>query len=494
LGVLLAVSGCTGGPDNGDRDRLPDTAPPLAIGELEMFSGVATMNAGSNCTGTLVETGVDSGPAYILTNGHCVGDVGRARQRTTVDLEWFGTAEFFRVEGNVDSTHIVDVVAIEYSTMHGTDTAVVRLDATLGELRAQGVKPLPLAASEPASGTSVVNIGVPVQDLDWYDVVMRKGECTLDAQHTLIEFGWLWRDVWSNDCPGIIQGSSGSPLIEIGADGMPGAVVGVINTTSWGVTAADGGACFINRPCQVTVDAVSMVEETSYAQSVAGIGRCFSATSGEFDGGGDCPLPVTTVWADEGGGTFRGGGNGDASGRLPSAWIVGMESGDARTALVPLGDGNACLDPATYRDAEEISIPEAPEFWEHPGTEVDVDLPAQEGWFMLCAVAGDNYQGAASILFEVDRTPPLFPASATVEDIGDGAVVVIPHLNPPELANVRFMWGLADLDCSNTDLFGDFFTVPLTLSEYELPARYCVYGMDAAGNRTDVTVIDIPRP
>jgi len=98
------------------------------------FSGVATLNAGSNCTGTLVDTGVTAGPAYVLTNGHCVGGVGRSAQRTTLGLKWFGTAESFRAAGNLDATLTVDVAEIAYSTMRATGTAVVRLDATLGEL------------------------------------------------------------------------------------------------------------------------------------------------------------------------------------------------------------------------------------------------------------------------------------------------------------------------------------------------------------------------
>lgn len=44
-----------------------------------------------------------------------------------------------------------------------------------------------------------------------------------------------------------------------------------------------------------------MVPDTSYTQSVAGIGRCFDSTTGEFALGGLGPLPVPDIWAEESG-------------------------------------------------------------------------------------------------------------------------------------------------------------------------------------------------
>lgn len=497
LGLVLLVAAC-GEPDPTrvpPDQRLPTPAPPLAIEDVARFSGVVTLNAGSNCTGTLIDTGVPAGPAWVLTNGHCVGDVGRAPQQVTVDLEWFGTAELFRAEGNLDATHLVDVVALAYSTMRHTDLAIVRLDATLGELVDLGARPIPIADAEPATDSRVVNIGVPVADLDEDEWVMRRGDCTLGEQHTLIELGWLWFNAWANDCPGIIQGSSGSPLLAVDDADVPTEIVAMINTTSAGVTAADGGACFINRPCQVTAAEIAMVEGTAYAQSVAGVGRCFDPATGLFALGGACPLATSSAWASEGGGTFRGEGLPDSTGTLPEALLVGATAGVVRTALVPLGDGTACTQAATYAEAAELPLPEGGEPWDREGARVTVDLPAEEGHHALCAVAGDDYAGAATVLFEVDRTPPLFPASATVEDIGGGSVVVRPHLDPPELSTVRFTWGpRGEVDCSDTASFQDFFIIPLTLEAGDLPATYCVYGLDGAGNATDAVEIDIPKP
>lgn len=471
---------------------LPEPAEPLPIEQLARFSSVASLNAGSNCTGTLIDTGVPTGPAYLLTNGHCVGDVGRAAQTTTIEHEWFGTATFLLAEGNQDNTLDVEVVQLAYSTMRHTDTAIVRLDTTLGELEQLGLRPVPITANEPAEGAAVVNVGVPSQDLAQDDWVMRRGECTLGSQHTLIEFTWLWFGVWSNDCPGIIQGSSGSPLFTLDADGRPAEIVAMINTTTGGSRLSDGGACFLNRPCEVTADGATMVEDTSYAQSVAGLSGCFTA-EGNFALGQSCPLPVSSIWNETSGGSFRGGDLPDANGRMADVSLVGRTAGPARTVLVPLGDGTACLRPETYASAADTVVPQAGAEWELKGEPLPVQLPEIEGHYVLCAVAGEDYAGAASVLFEVDRTPPIFPATAEVEDIGDGTVIIRPHLNPPELATFRFTWGdPKTVDCEDTAGFQDFMIVPVTLTAEDRPASYCLYGMDGAGNATDITRIEIP--
>ncbi|MEZ3160601.1 trypsin-like peptidase domain-containing protein [Microbacterium sp. BWT-B31] len=496
VAAVLLIAGCTAEttptPAPEEDFGLPPLAEPLALDQLERFGAVATMSAGSNCTGTLVDTGVPDGPAYVLTNGHCVGDIGRPAQKTTVSMEWSGTAEFFRAEGNLDSTLTTDVVEIAYSTMRHTDTAIVRLDARLGELEAVGVAPIAIADAEPEEGAAVTNIGVPVQGLTDDQWVLRRSECTLGAQHTVIEFFWLWFGVWSNDCPGIVQGSSGSPLLALDAGGDPEAIVAVVNTTTW--AAREGGECWLNRPCEVEDAVARLVPETSYAQSVAGIGRCFDRATGEFALGGECPLPYSDIWAEEGGGSFRGGGLPDAFDRMPAASLVGREAGVVRTAVVPIGDARACTAEATYAGSAPAELPAATEAWERAGTRVAVELPEEEGRFLLCAVRGDAYAAAATVLFAVDRTPPVVPAGASVEDLGAG-ILVQPHMDPPELTATRFVWGPpGEVDCDDLDAFEPAPFFPLIIDPADLPAVYCVYSKDEAGNPSPVARVDIPAP
>jgi len=498
--AVVALASCTAeppepgpsSPSSQEDSTLASQAHPLPLEEVAAFGAVATINAGSNCTGTLVDTRVAAGPAYVLTAGRCVGDLSRPAQATTLGGEGAGTAEFFRAEGNLGATVTVDVAEIAYSTMRSTDTAIVRLNATLGELEALGVRPIPITDREPGSGDDVVNVSVPVQDLEPDAWVMRRAGCSLGDQHTLIESPWLWFAVWSNDCPGIVHGSSGSPLFTVDRDGDPGEIVAMISTTSSGVIAADGGACWAGRPCQVTDAGPVMVEETSYAQSVAGIGRCFDATTGGLTVAGTCPLVLSDVWVEEGGGPFQGDAQPDASGRLPEASFVGTSVGILRTVLVPLKDGAECGRKETYVDSAARVLPRVGEPWEAVGVLIAVDLPVEEGFYLLCGVRAEAYGSAASVIFEVDRTPPVLDAGAKVERLEDGSVVVRPYLHPPELSTVRFTWGaMGTVDCEDTAAFQDSSLAPLTIHADDLPAEYCIYGRDVAGNATPVTTIDI---
>ncbi|AYF99139.1 trypsin-like serine peptidase [Protaetiibacter intestinalis] len=496
VAAVLLLAGCTAppAPEPEPDWGLSQVADPLPLEQLAAFSGVVMLNTDADCTGTLVDTGVPDGPAWVLTNGHCAGDLGRFDQQTTIGAAGVGHAVFLRAAGNLDATYSRDVVEVGYSTMRFTDTALVRLEGTLGELQALGLRAVPIADDEPAPGDEVVNVGVPVQHLDEDDRVLRRGECTLGEQQTLIEGSWTWFGAWANDCPGIVQGSSGSPLLRLASDGTPEAIVAVINTTTAGASRDIGGPCFLQQPCEMHDGEARLVVDTSYAQSVAGIGRCLDAATGELTFGEGCPLPRGDVWVEFGGGPFRGGDLPDGVGRLPRVSLIGEEAGTVRTALVPFGDGRACLDPETYAGAEQHDLPQAGERWEVVGLELPVTLPEVEGRYHLCAVRGEAYDRAAAVLFEVDRTPPRYPASAEVLRGDDGSVFVQPHFNPPEIGSVRFTWGpKGEVDCTDTAAFEDFLIVPVAIAPDELPATYCLYGMDFAGNPSEVTVIDIPR-
>jgi hypothetical protein len=125
------------------------------------------------------------------------------------------------------------------------------------------------------------------------------------------------------------------------------------------------------------------------------------------------------------------------------------------------------------------------------GVAVGVVLPEREGYYLLCAVRGDSFDAAASVIFDVDLTPPRFAADADVELSGETAIIR-PTLHPPELSGVRYAWGApGTVDCADPSGFDDFATAPLILRADDLPAVYCLCGVDVAGNRTPVTVIDV---
>ncbi len=73
-------------------------------------------------------------------------------------------------------------------------------------------------------------------------------------------------------------------------------------------------------------------------------------------------------------------------------------------------------------------------------------------------------------------------------------IAVNPFLYPPELSTVRFTWVQGDSECPATSEFQDFFVIPLMLEAEQLPATYCIYGLDQAGNTTDVVRIPLESP
>ncbi|GAA1935812.1 hypothetical protein GCM10009775_29610 [Microbacterium aoyamense] len=312
IGMLL-LAGCAvgAGPEPKPTASLPELGAPLTADDLAAFGGVAVVDLASRCTATLIETGADTAPAYVLTNGHCVGLDGAPANKTIVDEEAFGEATFFQTADTADDDRLrVAASRIEYATMRGTDVAIVQLDATLGELRSAGAVPLEIAADPPAEGEVVVNVAAPTQGLEDDDWVLRRGDCAVGATKDVIEFSWLWLAAQRNDCPGVLGGSSGSPLI---ADGE---VVSIVNTTNTGVPVERGDTCYLGKPCEVDGAAAVFVPETSYGVRVAGIGSCFPG--GVFALGGACPLEVTTLWDVSGGGIYGANGE-DGGGRTPTS-------------------------------------------------------------------------------------------------------------------------------------------------------------------------------
>ena len=477
-----------------EDSNAPLPGEPLPAEEIEEFGAVAALNAGSACSGTLIDTGVPQGPAYVLTDGRCVGGLGRPPQSTAVGLEWSGTAEFLRAAETPDRAIPLEVVELTYATMRHAAIGIVRLNATLADAEALGIGVLPIADEQPRSGDEVASIGVPVIGLEPDAQVLRRADCTLGSQHSLIESFWLFLDAFSTDCDGVLAGSSGSPLVHLDEDGRPVEVVAMITASTSGASRSDAGACAVNRPCELTEAGAVPVGRTDYAQSVAGIGRCFDPSTGLFTLGEACPLRMSDVWAERGGGVFRPGQLPDSAGRLPEASFVGESVGVLSTALVPIGDGTVCADKETYADADTHLLPRAGQPWEAVGVIVAPELPGAEGHYLLCAVSGERYDSAASVIFEVDRTPPTVAAGAEVERLDGGGVAVRPLLSPPELAAVRYTWAAPDtVDCDDLDAFQEFSVAPLIIAAADLPAVYCIYGLDAAGNRTPVTSIDIPR-
>jgi hypothetical protein len=257
----------------------PAAAPPPSSellrntsGANDAFAAIGRLRAASTCTGSLVDpsnSGAFGARAWLLTAGHCVslepyGVIRDQPSTAQVEFNFFVDTPDRRVTARSRSTG--------WSTMKGADLALIELDTTLDNLRAQGIQPLRLASATPEPGRSIFWVGIPGFPIPPELQFLRRGQCALGRQVQLLERSWIWNNVLTNDCPDLYAGASGSPLF----DAASGEVIGVIGTsTILNLEQGPDYDCQLNRPCVLRAGGPVMQENTSYAAPVTGIAQCF---------------------------------------------------------------------------------------------------------------------------------------------------------------------------------------------------------------------------
>jgi V8-like Glu-specific endopeptidase len=204
---------------------------------------------------------VDSDPALVLSNGHCLETgfpspgpviVNKSSSRTFGLLNSAGT----RV-ATLQANRVV------YSTMTDTDVALYQLTSTYAQIKSSyGINALTLNDTRPAAGTSI-----KVVSGYWKRIY----SCNIDGfVYRLKEGGWTWKDSirYTAACD-TIGGTSGSPVI----DNATGRVVADNNTGN-----EDGARCTVNNPCEVDASGnVTVRKGINYAQQTYQIPACFAA-------------------------------------------------------------------------------------------------------------------------------------------------------------------------------------------------------------------------
>lgn len=187
--VALAVTGPIATPPTGEDDpQEPRPALLNADGANDVFSGVAQVDGlGSTCTGFLVDTGDPTGPANVITNGHCMSLFDATSIVTEAAAPEGALVRFGQFADTLGAVVEVPVVTVVYATMRSTDVAVIELDTSLGALLADGVAAYTLGPP-PEVGDEVRVVGIPVSGVDPDEQVIRGDSCTAAATLRLVEW------------------------------------------------------------------------------------------------------------------------------------------------------------------------------------------------------------------------------------------------------------------------------------------------------------------
>lgn len=460
-----------------------------ADGAYDVYRGIGRLaDAGSECTFVLLQTATGAAaataPAFVLSNGHCVGLFDANTVIVDQPIEG-GTATF---DYFVDAAErpAIPVRRIAWATMKDVDLSLLELDATLGDLAARGYRPWPIG-DPPAPDTPLAivgaPVGVPIVNIPDDERYLRIGTCPSGALGlTVNERQWRWSGMTANACPEILPGNSGSPML----DRVTGTLVGLINTTTHGSEGSED--CWLGRPCEVGPAGEVARADTNYAVPVAALSACFDS-SGRFTLGGSCTL-------DPGGGVELAGAplavNPSAPDPLTgeprqTTWATEVSSpaGAALThyryKIGPLGT-TSCADDSGYGDV--LTIAETPT--------INDPLPTPGQRLLLCVVGGPGPEpdgawqapaNASIAVAYIDTTAPTQPVEFSVGGDRSTGWSIEPIFDPPTYSLFLIKGGPAtSTDCADRGGYLVYRRIPMAVEGSEAPFRFCAIGFDDANN------------
>jgi hypothetical protein len=482
VGLTALVTSCghdASGPSPSPPIPPPDLppgvdAPTNAHGENDSLLAVGGIYL---CSGAAIDVGGgDEAPAYVLTAGHCTGREHWQPNEIFVgisgtELGSFNSNDFYDTPGFVES---FPTAVIEYSTMHGRDVAIVRLEATMGELRRRGVSPFVLASVRPNRGEPITVIGHPDAG------PLLRSRCHQGDVHRLIE-GDFFTTAVSNDCAGIKPGSSGSPVFD-----EVGRIVGVLSTMS-----GKGHPCTEDHPCDAHEPPNPDPVETVYAADVAGLQTCFPG--GIFDLRSEgCilarpPLPSLVRGVERYTRSNVGG--------APPRWNVTVRDDGLPYFRYKTGpaESTSCDVDEGYGDALTVAT---------AGTISDI-VGDHEDRYMLCVHGGTgadvsgaftSLDSASVLITEVDDTPPPLPLPLQI-GLGAGGVGVYIPVLLPDYARYRYRVqpaGANGCEPMPDDTLVDMSSTQLFPSGGPL-RELCVAAEDSVGNIVTAQKFQLPQ-
>ncbi len=231
---------------------------PLSFTTSYNFEGIVALD---DCSGSLVrlETSLDTDPALVMTNGHCL-ETGMPAAGTFVSNQP-SSREIDLFDSGANTVASLIASEVVYSTMTKTDVTIYKLTETYADIASKyNVHALTLASHHPA-----LNAPIDVISGFW----KRGYTCSIELfVNTLKEDQWTMVDSMRYSRPGCdtIGGTSGSPVVMSGTRTM----IGINNTGN-----ENGEQCTMDNPCEVDASGnITAIKGYSYGQETNLIYTC----------------------------------------------------------------------------------------------------------------------------------------------------------------------------------------------------------------------------
>ncbi|OCQ52617.1 hypothetical protein Ppb6_01960 [Photorhabdus australis subsp. thailandensis] len=457
------------------QDNTSNEAPLLKSTDpgADRFKHVGKLNINSHCTATLIAGSENPNPnqqALILSAGHCLDD-SLGSNDVVIDQPaspgWTYTPNYFI--DLINKHQPVKIDRVLYATMKGGDLAIFRLKATYGELANRGIHPVTLQKNhEPSINQPIELAHIPVNGVDGDKRYLRYSACHILGKTPLLyEHVWTWTPAVSVNCAGVAGGTSGSPVILKDQS----AIIGVLNTT----VERNYTGCGLGRPCELIKDRGFSRTGASYYIPVDKIARAFTP---------DGKLDLSKL--DDGKGiTINASGpqiTKSTVNNKPATWNLRLEEKgfDKIRYKGGLASNVDCSDPKGY--SNPISVTTQP---------LDkLTVPSEEGIYAICVIgqhsANKSWQdmsNASIKLREIDNTPPSTKPEIRLIFEADDRWVVNPIFSPWEIVDLRIKSGpVQSTKCDDHTGYSIYRRIPISLMKKDAPVRFCVYGLDQAGN------------
>jgi hypothetical protein len=425
------------------------------------ISGVGLFEGSMSCTASFVEIpdmNLDS-PAIVITNGHCTSDFYLDNTIYT-NSSINATIVFNKLEGVPDDKLIqVKAKKILYSTMKGTDLAIIQLEVSNKSLIEKGVVPIKISNNIPLIGTKLITYGYPRFLNPLY---LRKSEDYLGAPSIISEFIWLWKNLYSAKFQNIYSGSSGSPVFASNEN----AIFGIINTTTIGAV----GECELGAPCELRKNQKPIVlSNTSYIVDVTNLYKCFY--KGEFDiNYGNFPYEKPSSFGIKLKNDVRNFSNNQL---MQDIELIIDE---------PL---NTSYKVESFKEFDPLN---SNNFSSNNSNIVYLKNPIDEGYYVISVMKNNQFNQVKYLTFKNDFTAPSENA-ISIESIptDSGGYSVRPVFKYPELTQFDWKYGLAsNCNCNDPTGYNTYNRIPIQVSKSELPYKICIIGYDLANNKTAV--------